>query len=561
MTIRQHLNPVGSATPAGVPTTDAADAPAFPPLVRPDLRVKGAVKPKGEHAVQAPVSLTMTITLESGLTMVAAETPIGDLGAARPPADRAVARLISQPDVQAGSGSDGPGSGSSGSGGGSASSGTSPADELDDPPRPPADPDPEPEIYATRVAEVLTGADGSFEYSWDPIDRVRDRLTSRVVCRVEMQAHVPGAHLRTVEVSAWDDSSDDIVEDLSAALSDVTYKIDFDELQRVPVLLFLGPAELTEDYFADDDFDVELHYQPANPIPMPLQEPVRLPAPVQSVTPLRRSADAYFSGYAFGNAGAEVGEYHYEVRGRAHTRTAVRTAPIVTSNVATDTAGYVEKLVIEVGAGTVAGEVDEREFNFPIVMKDIDVDLVDDAIRVRGTAAVGTGVNAAIASIASFDVEVGLTLRNRSSLPYVASELASLFDVTATSTQVDALPGTDIDELPAWVWIAIAPFAPALSGWAAVVAAVEAVVRPVARDVVEQRVAAMVAAEATAAKDRQWEEILDTLGDLSDQDRATLDRDFWFEADTVAIDPNAITLTGFGGVWAPATLLITLATT
>jgi hypothetical protein len=558
MTIRPRRNPVATATTAGVQTADAASAAANAPLFRPDLLVQGNVKPKGARAVQAPVSLTMTITLEDGLTMVAAETPIGDLGAARPPTARAAARLISQPDVQA-SGSDGQGSGASGSGG-SASSGTRPDDELDDPPPPPADPAPEPEIYATHVAEVLTGTDGSFAYSWDPSDRVRGKLTARVVCRVEMQAHVPGAHLRTIEVSAWDDSSDDIIEVLSTSLSDITYKIDFDELQRVPVLLFLGPAEITEDYFADDEFDVELHYQPANPIPMPLQEPIRLPAPVQSVTPLRRTADTFFSGYAFAKAGADVGEYHYEVRGDDHTRTAVRTAPIATANVATDTAGYVEKLVIEVGAGTVGGEVDEREFNFPIVMKDIDVDLVDDAIRVRGTAAVGTGVNAAIASIASFDVEVGLTLRSRSSLPYVASDLASLFDVAATSTRVDALPGTDIDELPAWVWIAIAPFAPALSGWAAIVATVEAVVRPIARDIVEQRVAAMVAAEATAAKDSQWQAILDTLGDLSDQDRATLDRDFWFEADTVAIDPNAIILTGFGGVWAPATLLVTLTT-
>ena len=32
------------------------------------------------------------------------------------------------------------------------------------------------------------------------------------------------------------------------------------------------------------------------------------------------------------------------------------------------------------------------------------------------------------------------------------------------------------------------------------------------------------------------------------------------EGNTVAIDTNAITLTGFGGVWAPAALLVTLAT-
>ena len=76
MTTQQRRNPVVTATTAGVQTADAADAAARPPLVRPDLLVKGNVEPKGERAVQAPVSLTMTITLENGLTMVAAETPI-----------------------------------------------------------------------------------------------------------------------------------------------------------------------------------------------------------------------------------------------------------------------------------------------------------------------------------------------------------------------------------------------------------------------------------------------------------------------------------------------------
>jgi hypothetical protein len=566
MTTRQQGNSVIAATTTGVQpvaqTAGAVDA-VVQPLLRPDLLVKGNVQPKGDRPVQAPVSMTMTITLERGLTMVATEVPIdaGALAGARPPIARAVARLNSQPEVEAGSNSDVPGSGSSGGGGSSGSSGTRPDDDDDLPAPPDPDPDPEPEaeIYATRVADLVTGPDGSFEYAWDPRDAVRDKLTSRVVCRVEIQAHVPGAHLRKVEATAWDSSSDDVVEALNAALSDITYKIDFDELQRVPVVLFLGPAELTEDYFDDDEFELELRYSPANPVPMPLQQPLRFPAPVQSTTPLRRTTDTFFSGEAFAVADADAGEYHYEVRGSENTRTAVRTAPIPAADVATNTAGYVEKLVIEVGAGTVAGEVDEREFNFPWVIKDIDVDLVDDAIRVRGTAAFGTGINAAIASIASFDVEVGLTLLNRSSLPYTEPELASLFDVVATSTQVDAMPGTDVDELPAWFWIALAPLAPALSGWAAIVAGIEAIVRPIARNLVEERVATMVAAEASAAKNREWQEILDTLGDISDQDRALLDQAFWFETDTVTIDPNAITLTGFGGVWAPATLLASLA--
>jgi hypothetical protein len=270
--------------------------------------------------------------------------------------------------------------------------------------------------------------------------------------------------------------------------------------------------------------------------------------------------EAGFDGAAFAKADSDAGEYHYEVRGKERPRPVVRTAPIPAADVGAETAGYVRKLLIEVGAGTVAGRVDEREFNAPWVLKDIDVDLVDGAIRVRGAAAFGTGVNAAIASVARFDVRVELTLRDRGGLAYVSSELGSLFDVDATSVSVDALPGTDLDELPWWVWVAIAPFAPGLAGWAAIAAAIEAVAKPIARDVVERRVAATVADEAIASKEREWQDLLDGLGEVSDADRATLDRSFWFEADTVEIEPNAITLGAFGGVWASPPLLLALAT-
>ena len=201
MTTQQRRNPVVTATSAGVQTADAADAAAHPPLVRPDLLVKGNVEPKGERAVQAPVSLTMTITLESGLTMVAAETPIAAGDLAGPTTHRAHRCEADLPTRRAGF---------VGFGRQRAQlvgvrwcrrrRGRAPTTSWTTRPRRPSDPEPEREIYATRVAEVLTGPDGSFEYSWDPTDRVRGKLTSRVVCRVEMQAHVPGAHLRTVEV-------------------------------------------------------------------------------------------------------------------------------------------------------------------------------------------------------------------------------------------------------------------------------------------------------------------------------------------------------------------------
>ena len=216
MTTRQRRNPVVTATTAGVQTADAADAAdAAARAARPARPAR-----EGQRRAEGRASGAGTGLADDDHH--AGKWPDDGRGGdadrrrrprrARPPTARTVARLISQPDVQASSGSDVSGHSSSAVGW-CGVVGDAPRRRAGRPARA-AGPTPNPsrEIYATRVAEVLTGPDGSFEYSWDPTDRVRGKLTSRVVCRVEMQAHVPGAHLRTVEVSAWDDSSDDIIE-------------------------------------------------------------------------------------------------------------------------------------------------------------------------------------------------------------------------------------------------------------------------------------------------------------------------------------------------------------
>ena len=244
--------------------------------------------------------MTMTITLESGLTMVATETPIdaGALAGARPPTARTVARLISQPDVEARLGFGRARIRLVGGSGGSASSGTRPDDDWTTRPRRPT-PTPSPRPRSTRrvsrscspVRTVRSSTRGTRAM------RVRGKLTSRVVCRVEMQAHVPGAHLRTVEVSAWDDSSRR--RRRGAQRGALGHHVQ-DRLRRAAArpraCCSSARPSSRRTTSTTTSSSVELRYQPANPIPMPLQEPIRLPAPVQSATPLRRTTDTFFSG-------------------------------------------------------------------------------------------------------------------------------------------------------------------------------------------------------------------------------------------------------------------------
>jgi hypothetical protein len=211
--------------------------------------------------------------------------------------------------------------------------------------------------------------------------------------------------------------------------------------------------------------------------------------------------------------------------------------------------GFVQKLVIDVGVGQIGGSLPDRHFKLPFILKDLDLDFQDDEMRIRGQAGVGTGANMVLFTVASFDVRLELSLHKWNSYAYADSQLSQLFDITVKSTTVDALPGTDVDDLPVWFWVALAPLAPALSGWAAIVAGIEALARPVARDVTERAVAGILASQAAAAKEAEWQELEEQLGDLSEEDRAALDSSFWFETDTVSVDPEKVHVEAFAGIW------------
>jgi len=204
---------------------------------------------------------------------------------------------------------------------------------------------------------------------------------------------------------------------------------------------------------------------------------------------------------------------------------------------------------VDIDGGRIGGGLPDRIFRFPFVLKDLDVDLHDGAIRVRGRVGIGTGAESLLFTIGQFDVRIGLSVRSHHDMAYVNGQLSALFTLSTQSTAVDALPGTDIDELPAWVWLAIAPFAPTLSGWAALVAAFEAVATPLARDLTETSVAAIIGMEAVRAKDTELGRMLDQMDDLTPEQRQALEGAFWLETDDITIEEGRMRLEAFAGVW------------
>jgi hypothetical protein len=242
------------------------------------------------------------------------------------------------------------------------------------------------------------------------------------------------------------------------------------------------------------------------------------------------------------------GEVHYEIVDRDRGHTVVRTPPMAGNATADKSWCFVQKLVIDVGAGLIGGSLPDRSFKLPFILKDLDLDLQDGEIRIRGQAGIGTGANMVLFTVASFDVRLELSLHPWNNYGYVDTQLAQLFDVSVKSVTVDALPGTDIDDLPVWFWVALAPLAPALSGWAAIVAGIEALARPVARDVTERTVASILASQAASAKEAEWAELEEQLSDLSAADREELDSSFWFETDTMSIDLEKVHIEAFAGI-------------
>ena len=104
-------------------------------------------------------------------------------------------------------------------------------------------------------------------------------------------------------------------------------------------------------------------------------------------------------------------------------------------------------------------------------------------------------------------------------------EFDELFDVGVTKTVVDILPGTDLDELPAWVYAAISVlgFPIGLAGVGeteAVIAAIEFALRPVVSSMVKSQAVASIAKQLHQRVNKEIDDqIAGSLARLSDTDQ------------------------------------------
>ena len=243
----------------------------------------------------------------------------------------------------------------------------------------------------------------------------------------------------------------------------------------------------------------------------------------------------------------------------------LRSIQLVTLPWPATTYGLISRVKQVTGIGTISKPLPDRTYQAPFVMIDPDLDIVTTGsggngnLRVRARIGVGTGANMVIATIASIDVTLALTLHDYSQVPFSMSELDEFFDLTIVNTAVDILPGTDLDELPTWVWVAIGVlgFPVGLSGVAlteATIAAIELAMRPVVRSLVQsQTVSALATQLHKDVNDQVNTELSDAAQDygttIAPDEQDVLRSHAWFAPDELEIDVDGVTVTGFGGVW------------
>jgi hypothetical protein len=212
--------------------------------------------------------------------------------------------------------------------------------------------------------------------------------------------------------------------------------------------------------------------------------------------------------------------------------------------------GIIARVEAPVGVGTISSGISTRIYSAPFVISDLDVDFVDGHVRVIGHVGLGTGADSLLFNVARFEAQIGLTLKNYTGGAFDADELSELFNVDVESISVDMLPGTDVDEWPLWVWLLIAVFAPGLAGTAAVIRAIEAVLRPIVSSRIESEVVAAIADNVKGQVRRQFNELVADMGiDLPEETKDEILDTLWFEGDTVSIDDDNVTITGWAGVW------------
>ncbi len=409
--------------------------------------------------------------------------------------------------------------------------------------------------------DVETGAGGGFDLRLR-IDQDRlDPFGGSATVVVAITPYVAGAGPVTLVFEVLAAPGQTLREAINQRIDELEVSVDLDGLTVVPVVVSVFDDVPTRRFFDDvGSLQCELWRNA-----FPPNASFFLPTIFGRV----RQAPAYDEGDLYrANLLVENGDLDFTHFLRfvsdgpnADGHVTVRLREMAPGGLSNADSGAVIRIDERVGIGTISSALSDREAAVPIVLMDLDLDFVVDAsgtgqLRVRGDVGIGPGANLVLFTVGSIDALVSITPRNHESGPFDEPELENLFAVTVTDAQYESTPGTDLDDLPFWVYLALAPFLPGFAGLAMSAAlarqAIEAAVESILPGLVENQIRPRLAAEVLRAVNRQIDQAVDDSGlPLTDEGRANLltTLGFWFEAQDVVIDENDIRVLGWAGGW------------
>lgn len=441
-------------------------------------------------------------------------------------------------------------------------------------------------------ADLSTGAAGAFSWTIDVKPAVEDDFTisgsatsgagqASGKIAVEVSGYVPGAgtlHYESPVVAIFS-RGQTFVGMANTLVDDLRYDLDLDGLNTITVNAILDPGQTTTDAFADvGGLILELmHIPPPTEVKiLGITTTITYAPTLAGSVPTVRNGNTYTARLFYDPDPLLGGEQYFRFRSdgpdfanQIVSRTpllpaswlpGLQTVPFAPSN--PYEAVLIARIDQAIGVGSISAEFPDRTFQFPFILKDPDLDFSGGKIRVRGAIGIGTGRNMILLTIGHFEALFSLTPVNYEGQPFKLSELKSFFKVTIADSSIDLLPGTDLDDLPLWVYIAIGAMrvalglGPSLAGAALVIAAIEAIFRPVVADLVEAKALASINGQIENQVGDEIDDQIEAAGELaaaaglplSDETKAEMKANVWVEAEKVTITADELRLTGWAGV-------------
>ncbi len=441
-------------------------------------------------------------------------------------------------------------------------------------------------------ADVTSGGAGQFSWVIDIEQAVEDDFTvtgsaangsgtAGGLVSVDVTAYLPGASSMRYQsaVVANFNHGQTFVGIVNSLVDDLHYDIDLSGLNTISVNGILDSGSTTEDAFKNvDGLLLELmHIPPPTTVKvLGISQTITHAPTVYGRLPAVREGNTYSAKLFYDPTELQGGQQFFRFRsdgpdfnGKVIARTPVlttswlpglQTTPFAPSN--PFEALLISRFDQTIGIGTISAGFPDRSFKFPFVLKDPDLDFADGKIRVRGAVGIGTGKNTVLFTIGHFEALFSLTPVNYENQPFQVTELLNFFKVTVVDSKFDVLPGTDLDDLPWWVYVAIGAMrltlglGPSLYGSALVIQAIEAIFRPVIADQVEQKALAAINSQLEEQVNDEIDEQIEQATELAanagvplaDKDIAAMRANVWIEAESVTIDSNNIRVTGWAGV-------------